>query len=101
MDKVIFKSPPKPKLALSLFKQCLEEVLSQKNIKGITLKIIIQEEIPEFSPNLIRINLDGDIVLPDYLYNAIEYGTLHIPAYQIISKTKKRMGRRPAWQIQL
>lgn len=99
MTRVIFQHPEHPLMVLSVFKQSMEEVLNLKNIKGITLRNILQELLPEFSTSLIRVNIKGDIVLDETLYNAIEFGTLTIPQFHIISRAKRRMGGRPAWQI--
>lgn len=99
MNRVIFEKVERPIMVLQVFKNAVEEVLSTKNIKGITLKHILQEQLPEFSVNKITINIRGDIVLEETLYNALEFGTLEIPKYQIISKAKRRMGGRKAWQI--
>lgn len=101
MTKVIFNASKKPELTIWLFKKCLEEVLETKSIRGITLKHILQESLPEFSLNDIRLDQSGRVVLNDYLYNALEFGTLTLPRLQLISMTKRRMGRRPAWQIVL
>lgn len=99
MNRIIFEQPDYPLMVLQVFKQSMEEVLNLKNIKGITLRNILQDLLPEFSTSLIRVNVKGDIVLDEKLYNAIEFGTLEIPKFQLISKAKRRMGGRPAWQI--
>lgn len=99
MTRVIFEHPSNPLMLLSTYRNAVEEVLNLKNIKGITLRNILQELLPEFSTNLIHVDIRGDIVLEEKLYNALEFGTFTIPKFQVISKAKRALGGRKAWQI--
>lgn len=99
MDKVVFDKTTSPTYTLLAYRRGIEQVLSSKNIKGVTLKYILQESLPDFSIYSFRIDLHGRIVIDERLYNALEFGTLSLPRFQIISKAKKLMGRRPPWQI--